>query len=130
MFTVGAHHRSWAVDNEAALADALAYRDSRGGSIFWMGPENQESPVLAIRVSGELATAHFFPEEGHPGFQCIGGAGLPKGGLMTFIYDGCDPGTGEETPNEYVIPFATARRIAEEFLRTGRMWDGVEWDEL
>jgi len=48
----------------------------------------------------------------------LGGDGLPEGGLTTLVYQGADPGTGEQTPNEFVVPFETARAIAREFFRT------------
>jgi hypothetical protein len=120
--------RSWQVTNAKDLAAALACRDEKGGALFFMTPNGeQQYPSLAIRVTKDYADVHYFPFDGHPGFRCLGGVGLPKDGWTSFVYQGCDPGTGEETPNEFIIPFATACEIAEEFLRSGQRSDAVEW---
>ncbi len=118
------------VHNQQALQEALSYRDNRGGAVFWLTHDGEEYPKLAIRVSGEIADVHFFPKDAHPGFRCLGGAGLPQGGMTTLVFDGCDPGAGEDTPNEFVVPVETAGAIAAEFLRTGQRSAEVEWCEL
>jgi hypothetical protein len=127
---VGGYHRTWDVRNEGALKDALASRDSRGGAVFWLAHDNAEYPTLAIRISGDVADVHYFPHDGHPGFRCLGGEGLPAGGMTTLVYDGCDPGIGEDTPNEFVVSVSKARELAEEFFRTKRMLKGASWFEL
>ena len=114
----------------ALLSAALAWRDDRGGGFFWLTPAEGEYPALAIRVSGGVADVHCFPRDGHPGFRCLGGDGLPEDGLTTLVYQGADPATGEQTPNEFVVSFETACAIAREFFRTERMWDEVSWFEL
>jgi hypothetical protein len=50
--------------------------------------------------------------------------------MTTFVYEGCDPGYGEETPNEFVVPFSVACAIATEFFRRERMSNAVSWFEL
>lgn len=123
--------RSWQVTNAKELAAALTSRDEKGGALFFMTPDDdQQYPSLAIRVTKDFADVHYFPFDGHPGFRCLGGAGLPKDGWTNFAYQGCDPGTGEETPNEFIIPLATACEIAEEFRRSGQRSNAVEWLEL
>lgn len=127
---VGSYHRTWDVHNEQSLELALASRDSRGGGVFWLEHMQDKFPKLAIRVSGDVADVHYFPTEDHPGFRVLGGKGLPEGGMTTLIFDGCDPGTGEDTPNEFVLTLETARATAMHFFQTGKRWDGVEWCEL
>ena len=127
---VQGYHRAWQVEDIKALEDALAWRDSRGGARFWLAHNDQKYPALAIRVTGDVADVHFFPEEGHPGFRCLGGEGLLKGGWTVLVFQGCDPGTGEETPNEFVVPFKTACSIAREFFSRKQMSDTVSWFEL
>ena len=123
--------RSWHVTNAKELAAALTSRDDKGGALFFISPDDdQRYPSLAIRVTKDYADVHYFPFDGHPGFRCLGGAGLPQDGWTSFVYQGCDPGTGEETPNEFIIPFATACVIAKDFLRSGQRSDAVEWLEL
>ncbi len=118
------------VENVESVLAALARRDDRGGGFFWLAPDDRDYPAIALRVSGEVADVFYFPVDGHPGFRCLGGKGLPDGGLTTLVFDGCDPGTGEETPNKFVVPFDRARSLAVEFFRSHGMSDSVEWFEL
>jgi hypothetical protein len=127
---VGCGRRAWQVKDAQDLKKVLAWRDSRGGAAFWLSREAVEYPCLAIRVTGDIADVHFLPEDGHPGFRCLGGEGLPRGGFTTLVYEGCDPGSGEETPNEFVISFETACSIATEFFHSERMSETVSWFEL
>jgi hypothetical protein len=117
------------VDDVEGLEEVLAWRDARGGAFFWL-THDEQYPSLAIRVSGDLADIHFFPRDGHPGFRCLGGEGMAEGGPTTLVFEGCDPGDGEDTPNEFVVPFETAKSIASEFLRSQRMSGDVSWFEL
>jgi hypothetical protein len=89
-----------------------------------------EYPALQLRISGHLADVIYFPHDGHPGFRCMGGDGLPPGGMTTLLYEGADPGTGEETPNEFILPAESAMLIAEEFRRSQQMSGGFSWFEL
>lgn len=116
--------------DEQGLEAILQRRDGRGGGLFWLSEEARSFPCLALRVSGDLSDIHYFPHEGHPGFRCLGGQGLAPFGTTTFVFDGCDPGHGEETPNEFVVPFTTALVVAKDFLRTKRMLSSVQWFEF
>jgi hypothetical protein len=112
------------------LDAALSSRDDKGGALFFISPDEQRYPSLVIRVTKNYADVHYFPYDGHPGFRCLGGEGLPEDGWTSLVYQGCDPGDGEETPNEFIVPFATACEIARAFLRTGERSDAVQWLEL
>lgn len=127
---VDGYCQSWQVEDDKSLEAALAGRDDRGGGIFWFTPDDEKYPALAIRVRGNVADVPFFPRDGHPGFRCIGGEGLPEGGETTLVYQGCDPTPGENTPNELVLPFPSALAVAREFFRTMQMWPAVSWLEL
>lgn len=122
--------RSWRVTNANELAAAMASRDEKGGALFYIAPDDEQYPLLAIRVTGDYADVHYFPYGGHAGFRCLGGEGLPEDGWTSFLYQGCDPGTGEQTPNKFVMAFAQAREIADVFLRTGLRSGAVSWLEL
>src|SRR4051812_8518421 len=108
----------------------MASRDDKGGALFYITPDEEQYPSLAIRVTKDYADVHYFPYDGHAGFRCLGGEGLPKDGWTNFVYQGCQPGTGEETPNKFILPFATACSVAKAFLRTGQRSDAVKWLEL
>jgi hypothetical protein len=122
--------KSWQVTNVKELDAALASRDKKCGAMFSISPDDDEYPSLAIRVTKDYADVHYFPYDGHPGFRCLGGEELPEGGWTSLVYQGCDPGDGEETPNEFIVPFATACAIANEFFRSGERSGAVEWLEL
>ena len=77
-----------------------------------------------------MADVHYFSRDGHPGYRCLGGGGLPEGRSTTLVYRGCDPTDGEQVPNGFIVPFDTARTVAREFFRSGRMSDAVSWFEL
>jgi hypothetical protein len=83
-----------------------------------------------MRVSGNVADIIFYPEDGHPGFRCLGGEGLPEGGWTTLLYEGSDPTDGEEEQNRFIVPFAKARDVASDFLRELRMSEAVTWLDL
>jgi hypothetical protein len=127
---INAHLRTWHAGDVDGLWRVLSWRDSRGGAVFCLRREGAEYPCLAIRTSGNLADIHYFAEEGHPGFRCVGGEGLPEDGETTLVFEGCDPASGEPTPNGFVVPFETAASIATEFFRTGGMLDTISWFEL
>lgn len=127
---IATHREMWQVEDVRSLEAALSWRDARRGGCFWITPNDEEYPALAIRASGDEADIHYFPQEAHPGFRCLGGEGLPAGGMPTFVFQGCDPIAGEETPNKFVIPFETARLVASEFFRTRQMSADVAWFEL
>jgi hypothetical protein len=127
---LGGYRSMWRVDDVESLDAALAWRDARGGGIFWLSPDDDEYPTLAVRVSGEVADVSYFPREGHPGYRCLGGEGLPEGGMTTLVYEGAEPSTGEETPNEFVVSFERARSLASEFFRTKERPGTVPWFEL
>jgi hypothetical protein len=127
---IGGYRKMWQVSDAESLATALTWRDAVGGGIFWLSPDDEEFPTLSVRVSGEVADVHYFPYEGHPGYRCLGGESLPEGGMTTFVYEGAGPSTGEETPNEFVVSFETARSLAAEFFHTAKKPECVKWFEL
>ena len=126
---VSGNRQSWRVENENELDDVLARRDSRGGCVFWL-THDDEFPCLCIRISGDVGDVPFFPHEDHPGFRCLGGQGLPEGEWTTLLFNGCDPGHGEETPNEFVVSFSAACLIAKEFLVNAKLPANFSWLEL
>ena len=108
----------------------LDWRDSVGGAIFFLEPDDASYPLLCMRVSGDVADIIFYPEDGHPGFRCLGGEGLLEGGWTTLMYEGCDPSDGEEEPNQFIVPYVKARAVASDFLRDLKMSEAVSWLDL
>jgi hypothetical protein len=122
--------RTWNVEDGSGLIHALSWRDERGGADLWLTHEDEKYPCLAIQMSGDVAAVFYFPKDRHPGFRCLGGENLPKGGFTKLVFQGCDPGTGENVPNEFIVPIKTALLIAKDFLRDKRMSGTVQWFEL
>jgi len=122
--------RRWNVKSEAALETTLTRRDTLGGAEFWLSPPDRKYPCLAIRICGALCDMHFFPAARHPGFRCLGGEGLPADGVTKLVFEGCDPGDGEQTPNRFIVPFNKVLSVAKVFFRTGSKSDTEEWLEL
>lgn len=108
--------RSCLIEDEASLGKALAYRDRRGGAQLWLSPNNADFPCLAFRISGEVGDIHYFPEEGHPGFRRLGGKDLLLGGVTVLVFEGCDPGDGEESQNAFIISSKKIVGVAKSFL--------------
>jgi hypothetical protein len=60
----------------------------------------------------------------------LGGAELPAGGTTTLVYEGCDPGSGEVTHNQFVVSTDLVSKLATEFFLHERMLASVAWLEL
>jgi len=50
--------------------------------------------------------------------------------MTTLVFDGCDPGSGEDTLNEFIVPASMVCDIAAEFFRTRQMPTCVQWLQL
>jgi len=120
------------VDDAAMLEAALSDRDSRDGAWFLLGDSDRSYPQLSITVSGNAADVHYYPRDGHAGFRCMAAWDqlADADGFTTFVYEGCDPSSGEQVPNEFVVPFPVAIAVAKAFLATRGMYPSVEWFEL
>ena len=81
-------------------------------------------PVLVVSLRDDLACMHFFPQEGHPGFQSIG---TRRFGSFTFYGTDKQP---FEIPAEAVISFDEAFRAAVEFCVTLALPQTLRWFEL
>jgi hypothetical protein len=127
---VEGHHRGWDAHDEAGLEQVLRFRDAVGGALFWLVHDDHRHPSMAIRISGNLADVHYFPDEGHPGFRALAEPAALGARTTTFIYEGCDPATGEETPSQFVVPVSKAIDVAKDFHRTGARSSAVSWFEL
>lgn len=116
------------VESPVALREAIRVRDSRGGAQFWISEGPRSFSCLAVRVSGDLADAHYFPDEGHPGFRCL--ASSPPDRSVLFVFEGCDPGVGERVPAEFVLSLGELDAVVSEFASTQRMCPSSSWLEL
>jgi hypothetical protein len=128
VYVAGQHHEREIVGDDA-LASTLHFRDARGGADLWVSDAPGSFPCLAIRLSGPLATIHFFPKEGHPGFRCTA-PGSPENGATRFVFEGCDPASGESVPTKFVLSVNDAERVLRHFHHSRQMLDRFDWFEL
>ncbi len=113
------------------LENILRFRTDKGLNEFWIWiSEEIENPCMAMLVKNDYAYLHFFPEEGHPGFQSVGqDTDLDEDGDSTF-YTGSDSGEEVSVPNYAVLPFQMAVNAVKEFFETKEMPQSVDWEEL
>jgi hypothetical protein len=112
----------------ADIAAALSKRYG-GRNTFWLFHGNEQRPELNILVSGDLAYAHFFPKEGHPGYRSVGTLQNLRPGEDTvfFLYNSREP---VEIMNEAIIPFSDALRGAQEFAISKTFPKSIRWSSL
>lgn len=117
------------VETAQALRAFLARRRDKDGAqvnVFEMG-HGQRAPMLTIWVRDDLASLWYGPSEDHPGYISVGTVtNLEKNLETTFDFYGEDM----DRPNETVVMFAEAARVAEEFMRAPTLPRSIEWLEL
>ena len=114
------------VVDEDALDKQLSRRSSAGVNHFWLYFDEEEYPWLAIAVKQDIACVHFFPKEGHPGFQSVGSTSANE--TITFYMTADDT---IEVPQTAVVPINLAMIAAHEFMHGhGERPSAVKWLEL
>jgi hypothetical protein len=125
------HHRHWQVATEAELEAVLRFRDSVGGAQFWLSADDEDFPLLAMRITGDVGDVHYFPAEGDPGSRALATLeGLDTDQTVLLRYEGADPASGEMTPRRFLLPFATLVNVARSFLQVQSLPTSVAWFEL
>lgn len=125
------HHRSWQAATEAELEAVLSFRDSVGGAQFWLSAADEDFPMLAVRISGDVGDVHFVSAGGHPGLRALASRNAPElEETILFRSEGADPATGEEVGTRFVLPFVTLVVVARDFFRQQSPPDSVSWFEL
>lgn len=122
-------NNTWQIQTESQLLSILNKRDSKGGAEFWLYFLG-EFPCLSIRVSGNICHIIYLINDSHPGFRLFGDQDLPNGGMTRFVWEGADPGCGEDHPNEFVVSLQKGLEVAIEFYRTESVPELEKWFEL
>lgn len=103
----------------------LANRRTGGFDEIWLtGPTNFPNLVVAIGPPG--AALHYFPEDGHPGWQSVGTPDAP--GSVEFRTN--TPEEKNEIAASAVVSTDMAARAMEQFLEDASLPDCVSWHEL
>jgi hypothetical protein len=114
------------VSSDFKMALVLGKLNEDGFNNFWLRHGDEEHPCLAILATEGLACVHYFPEDGHPGFQSVRLASeLDPDGVTVFHC--CERTT---MPNSTVIPFSWALDVAKEFARSKWLPRCIEWLQL
>jgi hypothetical protein len=121
-----------AVQTYDELASALRRRYAQGDkgvNQFWLAHDEEEYPQLGIQVNGQLATLHYFPTAGHPGFRSSGPAhGLDPDGWTLFWISEID--SPADNPNRFVVGLEVAEKAARAFMEKRDLPANLEWFEL
>ncbi|MCB9586525.1 MAG: hypothetical protein H6718_14075 [Polyangiaceae bacterium] len=112
------------VANRADLYACLKVRFGESNH-FWLSCEDP-FPSLAVAVRDALASLHYFPEESHPGFICLGNEAIEGTQTLTIAW----PRETIEVENRYVVSWQLALEAAEEFLVTQERPRCLQWFEL
>ncbi|KVK72520.1 hypothetical protein WJ47_10295 [Burkholderia ubonensis] len=108
--------------------DAALARWSGAANDYWLSHGNAKFPALAVMVNGQLATAHYFPDEHHPGFISLGNVnGLDPDGTSTFFLTNTET---TDVANERVISIEVAWEAAREFAQNWSLPRCIKWFEL
>jgi hypothetical protein len=123
------YHNERDASTPAEIEAMLGERHGMGRNAFWLFHGCNEFPWLSVMVIGDLAYAHYFPHERHPGFASVGMLpGLKSGENTVFFF----PSSKEPLPimNEAVVRFSDALRAAQEFAISPELPKCVQWSEL
>ena len=93
---------------------------------LWITRGDERFPAIAVLVRGELACAHYFPDEQHAGVASIGDRN--RAGTVTFLVN--TPAEMIEVAAAMVVPFSLVREAIKLFLRSAGLPNCIEWQEL
>ena len=117
------------VNNISALETVLQTRYGLHRNGFWISHHEERNPVLSLLVAGDLATALYFPYEGHPGFTSVGRVeGLDQNEFTTFSYDTIEQ--EQDFINSQIITFSNALLAAKDFFASKGLPKSIQWFEL
>jgi len=115
-------------NDQDALNIVLKRRYGANANEFWLSAD-APFPSLSILVRDDLASVHYFPEEGHPGYSLVGGQSeLERGGSTIFFTN--SPSEEIEIANEMIVPFSIALQVAHQFFASPTRPTSHTWYEL
>ncbi len=113
---------------------ALVFRECRQGAFGAFDLSHQEPfPWLSILINDSLACLHYFPVEGHPGFQSQAGSGLPPTATdetVHFLQSSGSEGDSFDLPLSVAVPVELALLAAQQFFDTSALPNCIQWWEL
>ena len=111
------------------IADRLrSIRDGDFGAFYVAGASNY--PYVAVHFNAEVAYLHYFPSDGHPGFQPTG---MTPNGFADHVHflniDGTE-GSAFDMPASTIVDAETAIAAVLEFATNVEMPLSIDWCEL
>ena len=115
-------------DIEAVIERIRNKRRARYGAFHICARE--EYPYLALHLNGDVAYLHYFPSDGHPGFQPTVPDGTDVVADVHFLnLDGTESGAFD-MPRSTLISVDDAVTAVREFARDSEPPPSIEWFEL
>ena len=120
------------VHNQQQLA--AAFRERRQGAfaafdLFLPQPY----PWLSVLINGSLAYLHYFPAEGHPGFQSWASAAPASAATdqtVHFLQSSGSEADSFDLPRSTVVPAELALLAAQQFFGAPGLPTCIPWREL
>jgi hypothetical protein len=128
--TIRPNHRIQ-IDDEQQLGSAFHdYRQGSYGAFHFSHAEPY--PWLAVLINGSVAYIHYFPTEGHAGFQSVA-VPAPTGDsqqTVHFLQAGDCEADGFDMPAYTTVAADLGLAAARQFLHTRSLPKCIRWEEL
>jgi hypothetical protein len=107
------------VQSMEQLEQRLEVRFQSEQNLFHLTADSGDYPTLTIHVKANLAVIYYVPEDGQTGYVSLGGKmNLDPNEMTTFSIDSFDLGESIDVPNELIVPFSEALKVAKEFFHS------------
>jgi hypothetical protein len=118
------------VQSMAQLEQRLEVRFLNEQNRFHLIPDSGDYPAVTIHVKADRAAIYYLPKDRHAGYVSLGGKmNLDPKEWTTFSIDGFDPGETIDVPNEFIVPFSEALKVAKEFFHSQERPRSIEWTQ-
>jgi len=120
------------VRSMAQLEQRLEVRFQNEQNLFHLTPDSGDYPAVTIHVRGNRAVIYYVPEDGQTGDVSFGGKmNLDPKEWTTFSITKRDPGETIDVPNEFIVPFSEALKVAKEFFHSDSQERprSIEWTQ-
>jgi hypothetical protein len=116
------------VTKPADVEATLGKRYGAGRNAFWLSHGAELFPAINIVVNGDLAHAHYFPKEDHPGLASVANLPGPSPNETSVFF--IRPNERIWVMNGAVISLLDALNIAREFAISKKLPKCIQWNSL
>ena len=128
--TIRPNHRIQ-IDSEQQLESAFYdYRKGPYGAFHFSHADPH--PWLAVLINDTAAYVHYFPSDGHPGFQSLAvpASATDSDETVRFLQAGGCEADGFDLPTYTTVPADLGLAAARQFLHTSSLPNCINWGEL